>query len=278
VKGIISKLFGLLAVVAITVTAMAYVFDGTLLSAKYLNQAANRSELYDNLAAHLPDALAAGNPNPEVIKTALGLFLTADFIQQQLTPWFDELEAYYKHNGPPPQLQLTDFAEQAAQYEIAIPTGAPFDAPLVWQDPGIMPIAQRMVMIKTFGPFAALLLLIMAGLVFHGFHRYTTMAKVLVVAAFVQGLLALVLQSAPGLVASPLSNQRQLQVVAPDIAKFLKLVGSDMATSLGQIAIGLVIAAVVLLLFGLILKVTSRVGHKKESTFKSGPDTKIGSH
>jgi hypothetical protein len=259
---------GFLAVVAIVLTTVAWVIDDSLLSATYLNQQANRASFYDNLADTLPEALSRQAPNPGATKTALEIVITAETMQSQLTPWFEQIEAYYKHNGPVPQLQFKDLAEQAQLYQVPLPPGPPLDQPLTWQDPGLKLIADRLVVLKTVGAPIALGLLFLIFILSKGWQRQMRVAKTLVVAAFMVGGLYLLAKTLPGLASSALSGLSNFQTLAPGISKFVTLISEDLAVRFGQIAIGLVTGAALLFPLAIVAKLSGKVGRHGEAKVK----------
>jgi hypothetical protein len=265
-------LLGLIAIVAISLTSVAWVLDDTLLSAKYLNRQANQSGLYDQLAEKLPESLAKQTSQPEATKTALELIVTPDSLQTQVAGWFDQIEAYYKQNGPVPKLEFKDIQDQAGVYNVPIPTGPPFDKPLLWQDPGIKPLADRLVLFKTFGPFICMGLLLVIFMLGHGWKRQLNVAKVLLISAAILGVLFLLSSVIPSLISGALGSTESLKFMADSVGVFGKQIASDIAARLGQIAIGLATGALLLFPLAIVGKLGSKVGRHKETNVKDhGP-------
>ncbi len=252
---LLAKLVGFLAVVAITVTAFAWVLDTTLLSAHFLDHQAEASGFYSQGTNVLPLLAEHGQPGDSVMTD----LVTPAYFKSQIQNLLDQLELHYKKDGPPPQLDFTDLAIKARNNGVELPPA--LAQPTIIADPPnagtIRSLVRVVTLVKLAGPVIVIILLAVLAVLAHGWHRYWGVAKILIMAAILQGLLWLGAMGLPGLLGSLVSANKDLAAITPPLLALFKAIGAGVASEFGTISLGLLALAGLFLVMGLI----SKAGH-----------------
>jgi hypothetical protein len=260
---IISKILGSILVLLISGITLAFILSATLFNAHYYQAKANDLHLYDQLATSIPDSLSHDDPS---IKPALQQIVSSPYIQSKLNPFLDQIQQYYFNNGPAPKIDFTDFVAEAQRQGITIPADSNLSKPVVFQDPtGIRSQLSWINFMKTWGLLLAALLAVAIVAVNKGIHRFTALGKVLIVAGIWEGVIFLLLKVAPGPVESLIKGNSQIGPLAPVLTGFFKAVLTDMSVYYGYVAVGLAAAGGLLIVAGLVLKMTGRFFHRDAS-------------
>ncbi len=271
------KFLGLIVVICLATASLTYVLDNTLTNAKFLHAQANQSGLYDNLARDIPSLLSGGT-GAEATKTALGLAVTPNFVEDHIDPWFNQIEAYYQHNGPVPQLELKDLSDQAQIYGVKLSNPDGLTQPIKFQDPGLKPILDLLHQFWLASLILAAACLLLIGVLTKGWQRFVAPAKTLIAAGIVVAVGAAIAQIVPGLLNSAVGQVEQLKVAAPDFLPFAKAVAGGVTNEFLRLVAGLGIAAGALILLGLLSKLAGKFGRHGGSEMRPKPDNRLNLH
>src|SRR5579872_7385185 len=118
-------------VAAVCVAVLTMVIDHTLFSSHYIEQQAVQTNTYPRLSVALTNELLSyGNFSSPQAKAILQENLTPAILQQKISSALDQLEAFYKGNGPVPTIDLTDLAANIRAAGLPLPANSTIDKPI----------------------------------------------------------------------------------------------------------------------------------------------------
>ncbi len=264
------KFIGWITVVVVSVTALVFILDGTLLNSKFLSQKAQVAGIYTDLAADLPQALAGSNTD---IKNVLSDVITPDYVQTKLDDYLASLEQHYRRGAEAPDLTLGDLgpAIEERGYELTPPLTQLINTPIIKAPTshGLLDqIYQGVGRLKVIGPLLIAVLAVL--LIFMGHAKRThTIVRVLLESSAAMVLAYVLWLALPGLLTQALSSQTDIKLPAQPILNWLKAVFTGIGTVTLHTAIGFAIGAVVALVADWLLRLS--LGHRGSG--RSGPGT-----
>ncbi len=273
--GFLRKILGSLVVAAILSASIAYVVDGRFLNFKYVETKANASQFYPELARMLPQVVAPQGGDSKLADEALANVFNADVLQVRLGDFMDQLQAYYRQDGPTPTLDMRDIAIQARSAGLVVPPDTGLDKPIVFNDPtGLKAQYKNAHATMIYGPIIAIILLIVMMVTLPAPARYRSAGKTLVVAALSVGILWGVAQFLPSLIKSLVNANTDIAPIAPAINSLLEGIGRDAAGDFLKIAVGLVLLAAGFFLFSLFGHRIGRSGGHEIKPKRPTPQTR----
>jgi hypothetical protein len=209
--------------VALLLTAWAWAISRTVGSPHYLDNAATKTQLYENLAKQIPGADAA-------------------VINDQVHNMLPEFVSYFTTGGPAPTLDLPG----VTQGPVALAPASP----------GFSGAAQKLRPVGTFAPFAMIGLIILILFV-SGRHRWRILAQAGVTAAIGTAVSAGLLWLAPIVILEHFATPA-LALLKPAFTPFIEEILHGLAIQLAVAAISFLVFAVVVMLVGGILHLHAR--------------------
>jgi hypothetical protein len=258
----LARLCGAILTLALVASVASWEYNRTAFNADYLKQKAEQSHLADQLAAGLPEVLAASSGTPIQTQAALKQALTSQYIQQQLDLILPKLEQYYAEGGQLPQLDWSGLENQIAAAGLPVPpalastleqprtvTAGKLDAPLT----GAVHLSKQL---QAIAPIVAA---VMVGLVLllARHRRWTTLAGATFVAALGNLVLAGVAYLPPRLISSALSSS-VAKPLEPAITGFAEAVTRDQVNVFLWAAGIMAVIAIVFYLVHIALKARHR--------------------
>ena len=200
----LSKLLAALLVVTLFGTIFAIVLNQTVLSSHYLEGQLTA----DNSYSKLSDAIVAEfvkNANPPStapqVATEVKAVVTPAVLQQKINPALDQLEAYYKGNGAPPTIDLSDLIAQAQAAGLSVPKDANLDKPIVLSgNSQVKGASKQFEHVKLASILLSLLLIVALLAVSWERHKFATLPDVAIVLGVLVGFIATIFSVAPGIV------------------------------------------------------------------------------
>jgi hypothetical protein len=135
---VVSKILATLLVPAVLGVAVTTIANQTILNSHYVEGKLAATNSYERLSTALTDQISQKTPggaNPQVTAT-LKSVLAPKALQTKINGTLDQLQAYYRGDGPQPVIDLTDLAAQAQTAGVPIPADSDIAKPIPLQNSG----------------------------------------------------------------------------------------------------------------------------------------------
>lgn len=134
----LSRLLAGLLAVALMVTAVAWVSNGTIWNSDYVVKTASDQKIYDRIAKALTPVLISQQSTGDQ-RFLLGQLITPSLVRQHLEGPIFNLLQYYRYGGTPPSLNFNDIKQQFDALRLAPPplVAALLAKPVTLSNPGI---------------------------------------------------------------------------------------------------------------------------------------------
>jgi hypothetical protein len=198
----LSKLLASILVAVLVSTVVTTVLDQTVLSSTYLEGQLTSTNSYTHLSTALSKQVAtdAGTVDPTLVSAIQGV-LTPAVIKTKLDSTLEQLQAYYKGNGQPPVIDLTDIAAQAQAAGVPIGQDTDLTKPItLGSGDKAKGVGNTIKSVRTATLVASLVLIVLLGLLSWKRRKYSILPNVLISVGVFIGLLALALSLAPHLI------------------------------------------------------------------------------
>ena len=121
-----------LFVLSLCVTLSLQIFNNTLLNSKFIEQKADQTNTYSKISEGLNNELVkeSGQINNPLVTAQLQQLITPALIRQKVNSALDQLMAYYKNQGPPPEINLTAQAQQLTALGVPVPPNSQLNKPI----------------------------------------------------------------------------------------------------------------------------------------------------
>jgi hypothetical protein len=132
----LSKVLSTLLVMTIVGATLMMVFSQTVLNSHYLEGKLDATNSYERLSTALTDQISkqatkeAGNAEKQQFAAKLAPLITPQLLRSKIDSGLDQMQAYYRGNGPLPVIDLTDIATQAQAAGIPIPEDSGINKPI----------------------------------------------------------------------------------------------------------------------------------------------------
>jgi len=198
----LSRLVAGFLVAALCLAITTTVFDHTLFNSHYLEQKAAQNNAYARLSTALSAEVAknGGQDNPQVA-AQLQQILTPAVLQTKINGALDQIQAYYKGNGPSPVIDLTDLSTKAQAAGLTIPADSPLNKPITLSsNTQAKGISKRFERVKQESIIAVLVALVVLMLPSWKRYRYAILPDIAIECGLLIGIDAVVLYSLPSVV------------------------------------------------------------------------------
>ncbi|MDF2461438.1 MAG: hypothetical protein K0S68_841 [Candidatus Saccharibacteria bacterium] len=249
---VIAHMLAFMAAIALTTGIITFVANRTVWNVEYMEKTAADTQLYESIAAGLPDLVAAGSENPAETKKLISSAVTPQLLQQQIETLVPQFVSHYREGGPVPTLDLTPFAAQLqtagvaippdVQAQLATPKTLAFSAGEA--DATIAKAGQGAKTIDWASWVAAAVLLVLIGVI-AGSGRFLVLATVGYMGGILTGILGFLVLFAPGIIFAALKDS-PAKALEPGLLEFAKAVASGISNQL-FIAAGILGAAAIVL-------------------------------
>jgi len=235
----LSKILASMLVAVLASAVVTTTLNQTVLSSHYVEGKLASTNSYQRLSTALTDQISkdAANTGNAAVATQIQSIITPTVLQQKINSALDQLQAYYRGNGPLPVIDLTDLAVQAQAAGIPIPADSGINKPIV-----LSSNEQARGLSKSFdqvrmGALITSLVLVAALLaVSWERHRWAALPDVLIVVGVLVGLLALAFSAVSGMAGHYVkfdTSSNAFAMIGRDLAA---VIASDLARRLGIIA------------------------------------------
>jgi len=132
----LSKTLSAILVMTITSAVLMAVLRETVLNSHYLEGKLDATNSYGRLSVTLTDQISkqateeAGVAEKQQFAAKLAPLITPQFLRLKINSGLDQMQAYYRGNGPLPVIDLTDIAAQAQAAGIPIPENSGINKPI----------------------------------------------------------------------------------------------------------------------------------------------------
>jgi hypothetical protein len=259
-----------LLVAALSSAIFALVLGHTLGSATFLQSAAGKTQLYDQLATTLPATIAGTTATPDQTKSALSTVLNATYIRQQTEALLPQLEKYYTAGGPIPLIDLSDLQTRLTEAGYPVPPelSATLSTPQTITagpaDNQLTTLIRQSQNLQWIAPLVALVLIALIVVLMRE-RRWITLLQAAAWTTVTLALSAGLLWLIPSFIASSLGAST-LKPLEPAIVSFVRSIGNAMARELLWAAAGLAVAALILGIVHGFTKIKSQFVQSSKST------------
>jgi hypothetical protein len=224
----LSKLLAGILVSVLSGAIVLLVLDHTVLSSHYLQGQLTQVNAYTKLSGAISTELAKNTEtdNPQMVAT-LRTIITPAVLQQKITSALDQLEAYYKGNGPAPQIDITDLVAKAQAAGVPVPQDSNLNKPIsLGNNVAVKNIGTQIGGVQLVTVLAALLLAVLLMVVSWERHKFAVLPDILITLGLLFGVLAALLAFTPGFVDTHLKLNLDSNAFAG--------VGRDLAESIAR--------------------------------------------
>lgn len=235
----LSKLLASMLVAVLAGATITVVLNQTVLNSHYIEGRLAATNGYNRLSDELVKQIGsqAANTGNLQLSAQLSSIITPTILQEKINSSLDQLQAYYRGNGPQPVIDLTDVAAQAQAAGIPIPENSGLTKPIV-----LSSNKQAQGLSKTFnsvrlGTILTAVVLTLALLaVSWERHKWAVLPDVLITVGVLIGLLAVAFAAASSLAGHYIkfnTDANAFALIGRDLASSI---ATDLARRLGIIA------------------------------------------
>lgn len=235
----LSKTLSSLLVVVLASATVTTVLNQTLLSSHYIEGKLASTDSYNRLSVALTDQISKQDSlaaNPEVT-AKISAVLTPAALQAKINGALDQFQNYYRGDGPPPVIDLTDLAAQAQAAGIPIGEDSGLTKPIPLSTNSNGKSAS-----KTYGQ-VGMVSVIASGVLIVALlaiswkrGRYVALPDVLIAVGIFVGLLALAFVLASNMLTNHIKLDTASNAFAPIARDLASTIMADLAKRLGVAA------------------------------------------
>jgi multisubunit Na+/H+ antiporter MnhB subunit len=234
-----SKLLASLLVSALATAAITVVVGQTVLSSHYLEGQLQKSNSYNRLSDALVDQMSqqAASTGNTLVATQLKNIITPVFLKEKINSALDQLQAYYRGNGPQPVIDLTGLAAQAQAAGIPVGEDSGITKPIVLaKNDQARGLSKTFDHVRLSAIISIVVLAALLVLVSWERHRYAALPDVVIALGVLLGLLGLSLWLVPGLLTHVLKPSLTANAFVPIVRDLTFNIVRDLAKRFSTIA------------------------------------------
>jgi len=235
----LSKLLASLLVAVLAGATITAVLNQTLLNSHYIEGKLDSTNSYNRLATALSDQIStqAANKGDAATAAKLHTLITPQLLRTKTTSALDQLQAYYRGNGPQPVIDLRDLATQAQAQGIEVPADSAINKPIaITSNSQLRDVSKTFDHIRIATIIASAVLVVALLAVSWERHRYAALPDVLIVVGVLVGLLAIAFSAISGMAGHYTKLSTDSNVFAPIARDLAAAIASDLARRLGMYA------------------------------------------
>lgn len=256
------KLLMMVAGIALALGAGGWLIDHNVFQSQVVLVEIHKSDSCEQIAAAAPQIMVQALALPATSQPLLKGVVSSDYVCDRLDQLLPQFDAYYRHDGPPPQIDLRDLMAQLSEAGVPLPpaASAKLAVPITYSNAQIdgplrdfAQLAQRSMGLSLAVAAAGMIILWLIS----AHKRWQSVAGVWLVAAVGLAAFAGLIRLAPTLVASPVASS-WLSDLAPSIKGLATAVTTNASRQLLIAAAGSAVLAVALWLLGAVTGWRSR--------------------
>ena len=196
----LTKFTASLLVSIIFSAVLILLLDQTILNSHYLEGQLASTNSYVKLSGALSDQIIKSSDGADpALKPKLQAILTPSVLQTKLSGALEQLQAYYKGNGPVPVIDLTDLVNQAQAAGIKIGDGSGLTKPItIKSNSKVKGIATAFRSVKLGTIVGVVVLTALLLLLSWERHKYAALPDVIIIVGILFAIIALLFNLAPG--------------------------------------------------------------------------------
>ncbi|HSX30330.1 MAG TPA: hypothetical protein VLE99_00230 [Candidatus Saccharimonadales bacterium] len=237
---------------------MSNTLNSTLLSSHYLEGQLTATNAYHKLSnAISTEILKDAGPDAPTLVAQVQTIITPAVLQQKITSTLDQLQAYYKGNGPVPAIDVSDLIAKAQAAGIPISADNNLSKPIpLAPKANLRNVNHRFQGIRLGAILLAFLLVVALLAISWERHKYAALPDVAITLGGLTGAMAFILWIGPGFLDKHVKFDFASNAFASTAHDLLTHVSKDLGMRLG-------IIAVILLVVGIGTRIwVARLGHR----------------